>query len=150
MQPNKAPELPINTNSLVQYMADNVDHNVRTLDGEGTFHGMGIIATITPGTNTQKIVPRIQVTAQDIAAVGRINIHYCKSQFADMAPLVYKYLEDMDIDDPTALLDVLWKISLPLRTPRPAWTGMMQMVHQGEHPGQSSVHFLPMIDIELQ
>ena len=25
-------------------MADNVDHNVRTLDGYGTFHGMGIIS----------------------------------------------------------------------------------------------------------
>lgn len=34
---------------FVQYIADNVDHNTRTLDGTGTFHGMGIIATITPG-----------------------------------------------------------------------------------------------------
>ena len=29
---------------------DNVDHNLRTLDGNDTFHGMGLIATITPGT----------------------------------------------------------------------------------------------------
>ena len=33
---------------LVQYVADNVDHNIRTIDGKNTFHGMGIIATITP------------------------------------------------------------------------------------------------------
>jgi hypothetical protein len=32
------------TNSFVQWIADNVDHNTATLDGEGTFHGMGIIA----------------------------------------------------------------------------------------------------------
>ena len=26
----------------------NVNHNFATLDGEGTFHGLGIIAVITP------------------------------------------------------------------------------------------------------
>ena len=29
---------------LMQFVADNVDHNTDTLDGKGTFHGMGIIA----------------------------------------------------------------------------------------------------------
>ena len=29
---------------FIQYSADNVDHNIRTLDGRGTFHGMGIIS----------------------------------------------------------------------------------------------------------
>ena len=37
---------------LVQYLADNIDHNVWTMDGliVNTFHGMGIIASVTPGT----------------------------------------------------------------------------------------------------
>jgi len=61
----------------VQYIADNVEHNTRTLDGMGTFHGMGIIATITLGTKTSKPVPNIVVTAKDIASAGQINIcHY--------------------------------------------------------------------------
>ena len=30
--------------NFVQWVADNVDHNIRTLTGKGTFHGMGIIA----------------------------------------------------------------------------------------------------------
>jgi len=33
---------------FIQYIADNVDHNTRTLDGKDTFHGMGIIAAVTP------------------------------------------------------------------------------------------------------
>ena len=33
---------------FTQFVADNVDHNIRTLDGSGTFHGMGIIAISTP------------------------------------------------------------------------------------------------------
>jgi len=31
------------------FAADNVDHNVITLDGKGIFHGMNIIASVTPG-----------------------------------------------------------------------------------------------------
>ena len=34
-------------NSLVQLSAGNVDLNLATLDGKGTFHGMGIIASVT-------------------------------------------------------------------------------------------------------
>ena len=43
---------------FVQYSADNVDHNLRTLDGTGTFHGMGIIAAITPGTKATIPIPK--------------------------------------------------------------------------------------------
>ena len=62
---------------FVQCIADNVDHNTRTLDGTGTFHGMGVIAKITPGTTISKIVPNKVVTVEDIATAGRRNIrHY--------------------------------------------------------------------------
>ena len=30
---------------FTQWVADNVDHNLNTLDGKGTFHGMGIISS---------------------------------------------------------------------------------------------------------
>ena len=50
-------------------------------------------------------------------------------------------------EDPTAFLDVLWKSSIMFGSPRPAWSGMMQLVHEGEHPGKSSAMFLPMIDM---
>ena len=38
------------------------------------------------------------------------------------------------------------KINVLIKS-RPAWAGMMQAVHQGEHPGKSSVHLMPMIDM---
>ena len=31
---------------------------------------------------------------------------------------------------------------------RPAWSGMMQMVHTGDNPGESSVLLLPQIDLD--
>jgi len=40
-------DIPNLTTEFVQYGADNVDHNICTLDGHGTFHGMGMIAAVT-------------------------------------------------------------------------------------------------------
>ena len=34
--------------SFTQWVADNADHNIATIDGHNTFHGMGIIAVTTP------------------------------------------------------------------------------------------------------
>ena len=33
--------------SFTTFVADNVDYNIATLDGKGTFHGMGVIAAMT-------------------------------------------------------------------------------------------------------
>ena len=49
------------TSSHLQYIAENVDHNIRTIDGHGTFHGMGIVASVTPGFKRNSTVPRVNV-----------------------------------------------------------------------------------------
>ncbi len=58
---------------FIQYAADNVDRNIHTLDGHDTFHGMGIIVGITPETNAELSICRANVTALDVAAVGRVH-----------------------------------------------------------------------------
>ena len=37
--------------------ADNVDHNIISLDGKGTFHGMGMIAALTPRKKDKENYP---------------------------------------------------------------------------------------------
>ena len=59
----------------MQFVADNVDHSIRTLDGNNTFHGMGMIATVTPGTKGVRCVPGRKVSPRDISATGKIEIH---------------------------------------------------------------------------
>jgi len=139
--PNYRPE------QVIQYMADNVDHNIRTIDGLNTFHGMGMIASVTPGTRTSTRVPRVSVTLKDVLAVGRINIRHLTSPCDGLHTLRYEVLQDEMEKDRSTNLDLLWKLSLILRSPRPAWSGMMQAVHTGVHPGQSAVFLLPMIDM---
>jgi hypothetical protein len=54
---------------FLQFVADNVDHNVRTLDGHGTFHGMGIIACTTPGSNVSSPIPRTNISRSDLSDI---------------------------------------------------------------------------------
>ena len=45
-------------------------------------------------------------------------------------------------------VDILWEISFSYREPAPNWQGMMHILHRHQqHPGESSVVFLPMIDL---
>ena len=138
---------PVET-EFVQFVADNVDHNVRSIDGFNTFHGMGIIASFTPGKVKAKPVPRIQVLSEDIIRVGRINIKYLDSQHTNKPPVTFKELQPKKVVDSTANVDILWEVSLILHPSRPAWSGLMQSVHKGTYPGKSATVFLPMIDMD--
>ena len=40
----------------VLFAADNVDHNIITIDDKGTFHGMGVIASVTLGKQTNHLI----------------------------------------------------------------------------------------------
>ena len=132
----------------MQYAADNVDHNIRTIDGNDTFHGMGMISMITPGAFTKGVpIPKGNITYSNIAKVGRISIHYYQEQSKGINSLKYESLLLIKAMDPTAPVDTLWKASVLFQNPRPAWSGTMQFVHHGEYPGKSSVTFLPMIDM---
>lgn len=137
-------EIP-KSSSFLQFAGDNVDHNLRTIDGKGTFHGMGTIAMLTPKTKLVRHIPRVNVTSEDIAKVGRINIH---PYFYNGDVLqIYQELKDPHIKKDHSV-DLLWKSSLLLKPERPQWSGLMQMVNTGDHAGESSVLFLPMIDMD--
>ena len=59
----------INNESFIYHIADNVDHNIRTIDGLNTFHGMGIIAAVTPRVTATKLVPKVEVLSKDIMMI---------------------------------------------------------------------------------
>ena len=137
---------PLLDGQFSQFVADNVDHNTRTLDGMSTFHGMGIIQAITPGDSRSYTIPRINRRAADLALQGRIKIHFYKSNVVCNF-FTYHKLPELEVKDKDWKINLLWKIVWPLKTCRPGWSGMMQAVHVGEHPGKASIKFLPMIDM---
>lgn len=76
-------KIPDASDRFVHYIADNVDHNLRTTDGHNIFHGMCILATVTPGIPSSTSVRRVEVTNEDISSIGRINIHNFVSPSTD-------------------------------------------------------------------
>jgi hypothetical protein len=133
---------------FIQYSADNVDHNIRTLDGHNTFHGMGMIAAVTPQARIKSFIPRQKVSQKDIIQIGRIQIHYHSNESQGMSSITYQKFYQLKFHDPTFHLDTVWKTSVLFGKPRPLWSGYMQLVHQSDHPGKASVIFLPMIDLQ--
>lgn len=45
------PDTSLKKNAFCQFIFDNADFNVNTLNGEGTFHAMGGIISVTPSTS---------------------------------------------------------------------------------------------------
>ncbi|KAJ8414824.1 hypothetical protein AAFF_G00023470 [Aldrovandia affinis] len=129
------------------FAGDNVDHNIRTLDGNNTFHGMGMIAAITPATKSSNPILRAKVTRSDMSMVGRVPILFHREESRGTTAVTYQKLVTMTAQNPTADLDLIWKTAILFASPRPAWSGMMQFVQHGTHPGKSSFVFLPMIDM---
>ena len=117
---------------FTQLVADNVDHNIKTVDELNTFHGMGIIACITPGLKyKKKLVPSISVRTADLVEVGKIHIKFYKQENNALRSIIFEPLlamSDADHADHTRCIDMLYKSTSTLKTPRAGWSGMMQTV----------------------
>ena len=137
---------PIPEDSILHFAADNVDHNIRTLDGHNTFHGMGIIGIITPGCFSPLDVPRRTVTNAEILSVGKIEFKILKLNSCKNLSFKFEKLKDSSTVDNTRLLGTLWQSAWILKPNQPQWNGYMQSVLDGPHPGKSTVHIMPMID----
>ena len=65
-----------------------------------TFHGMGMIATTTPATANNRHVPWITVSAEEISAVGTVNILPFMPTTSGMKSLSYSdIIYDFDMED---------------------------------------------------
>ena len=133
-------------NMALLFAADNVDHNILTIDGKGTFHGMGMIATLTPGQRTDLCIPRHRTTELNIVEKSKVAI--IDHRFARHVRREITFNELPDLTKCDTRVDVLWELSFNFKQATPGWQGMMHIIYQGnDHPGQSSIRYLPMIDM---
>ena len=103
--------------TFTQWVADNVDHNVATLSGEGTFHGMRIIAVSTSKDKmhfviTSHIISRQRLKVSEFLNDKGISItHYVSPPEKDLASMIYKPI--LQLQTPYTLpselcSDLLW------------------------------------------
>ena len=112
---------------FLQFIADNVDHNLRTLDGHNTFHGMGIITTSTPGSDVSVIVPRKEVSLDEVASLGKVDIQYFVQPQSPSEGIQFQELPGLQTAHHCEPLDILCKLVWTMRQTRSSWSGFMQM-----------------------
>ena len=143
-------------NSFIHYIADNVDHNSATIDGHGTFHGMGVMAAITPSAPPTRTIKRRPLCQTGNAVMNDIKVrnsipvlfyHPRRDAFKHFTYQPLPTATNDSNDNSISGTDILWKAAWLVRPLRSAWSGWMHDVHHtGSHDGPASFHFYPMID----
>ena len=137
---------------FTQYAADNVDHNVCSLDGSGTLHAMGIIS-ITNSTDsaasldtTESSVARLKVIkSADMAKGSRVPLLSCNLPNEPMAGVTFHqkfYAAEPHTLSPSVNLDTLWHLGWFLQDAdeiRPSWAGFNSSVVRGSSVQASDI-----------
>lgn len=134
----------------VMFIADNIDHNLCTLDGRNTIHAMGMIAAVTPGKYGSFKLPRKKVTDAEILEIGCPQLHHYKYK-PEQSPMIF--CEIPHIANTVTSVDILWQISFMLKPDRPNWSGIMHILHDRDdnlciNTCKSTVKYLPIIDLQ--
>ena len=136
------------TSSFLQYQADNVDHACRTLDGHGSVHVMGQMATFTPAIQCTRQIPRLKVDMEVVKRLAKVNIVAQNDPKSVQSEIKYQQVELFEQNILNNNLDIMWTVSFHLSQSPPMWSGYMQMLHNKlPHQGKSSDIFLPLIDL---
>ena len=112
-----AGQCEVAANALLHLVADNVDHNAKTLDGEHSVHMIGQMGAITPDTGNQRNIPRKKVTLDDIRKIGQHKIFVQKDPKAVLKNIKCPSIRSLANDIQNNKLDILW---------HPLWSGYMQ------------------------
>ena len=145
--------------SFTQWSADNVDHNVRSLDGKNTLHAMGIVSSTTAVNGNNRSVQLEPVMRQKIKKVSDVTknigiqiIPYIAPEKSGLSQIELKPIIQLQKPytlPPDTSIDMLWHTSLFFhQTSRPSWSGFMTENSVGEYPGKSTVTILPIIDLD--
>ena len=148
--------------TFTQWVADNVDHNVATLDGNGSLHGMGIIAVSTPKDNVPLITKSRVINRQQRIKVNELVrekgvplLQYVGPNEKGLASIFYKPIIELQVPYtlPSEIYsNLLWHSELTFSNtarPRTNWSGFMQQAFSSCHvsPSKSEVLLLPIIDL---
>lgn len=138
-----------------QFVFDNADFNVSTVDGMNTFHAMGGIKCITPGSmvaNETEITKVIKIpSAEEIAKLGYIPLQVFENTGTGLGNVTTENLQDLnplteDIPLPN-VGDTLWMCAKFFDIPGvPEWKGYMHCVTSDKVCEKTKVVPLPFIN----
>lgn len=140
--------------SFTKWVADNVDHNICTLTGKGTFHGMGIISITSETSRKIQSIKRLKHKTSSVFANAVEIIPYHGSHTHGLLELNFKPFKDLALAKcfaPELNFDLLWQVAwffASKENPRPNWSGFMQQTTCSNYIYEkATVKFLPIIDL---
>lgn len=143
-------------NPFIQFVSDNSDFNISTIDGRGTFHNLGSIEIITPANSLQARLPlkRLQTSnipkESELVEQNKIEIlFYTKKAGSGLKNIVVKKIDKPSFK--TTLSDKLNNLWLFLKYTEEndfiGWNSFMNMITNSQDNYKvSKINFLPFIN----
>lgn len=142
-------------NSFIQFVIDNADYDVRTIDGKNTFHYTGAIECITPDSSVELSLEIERLTslpsAAAIAAKHRVKVFDYEVPESRGLPLI----EIADIRKLRPLLpektyflpgEIMWFCGHWLKIPNHmGWSGFMELRTESNSFEKTKIKYLPFI-----
>lgn len=148
------PEGSIDETAFSQFVCDNADHNVNTIDGLNTVHIMGAIQCVTPHNAVlpdQEIQHLKQIPmAQVVGDVGTVPlVFFNKNQNTGLKTIQITDVEGnhpLSKDIVPSSHDFLWLYGKWSKLNLPGWNGFMEDATANESFMRSKIIFLPFIN----
>lgn len=138
--------------TAIQYVVDNSDFNVDTIDGKNTFHNLGRIAIISPenGLMPREPIKRLAKPASrtEIASSKKISLQDYPTLPGEGLKKIFLNLDDNASHPSLTSIRLLtfWSFLKFKRVSGvPGWNGFMEILTNGEDFITSKVLFLPFI-----
>ena len=142
--------------SFSQFITDNVDHTIVTLDRNGSFHEMGTIASNVSSRN--HIIEEIKITRpQKLLKADIISVPITECNFSGQ-----RIFESIHLNTSNGFCSCMccqkhWTLTLSgmqhlffskPEIPRPNWSGYRQRISHGDHLPSAAITLLPIIDLK--
>ena len=140
--------------SFCQWSADNVDHNISSIDGKGSLHDMGIIVSSSNSFSNdscfkpvlrQKLRKADDVIQDKIIPIIPYESNILGLSLIKLRPMAESFVPNSLPKD--ILLDLVWHAKRFGSNICPSWSGYTCDISKGTYPGKPTVSMLPIINL---
>ena len=147
-----SPQSTIEPGAFTQFVFDNADVNIKTLDGLGTFHALGGIKCVTPSVSVSQCPPvERKVGTKCDATSNQISIKpYKKPHISGLKNIIMRDItyEDEEVSRKGFNIDIIWIIGFSeIENKIPIWNGFMKSAVKNGTWDVSHVLPIPFINL---
>ena len=151
-------KLTLSTDCLIQFVFDNADFNINSLDGKGTFHSMGGIMCVTPGRSLKfdaSVARPAEIKkALTLAQINKVNLlTYCSQTSKGLNSVKIRDVQELrnnfKVPYVAQRIDLLWMCGKYVNAENnPNWSGFMELMTSGLTEYEvSKISILPFINL---